>query len=204
MKTINTTNTIKAAYDRRRILRGIAGGVAAAGATTLFAPAVRAAKPIKIGYVSPKTGPLAAFGEADDFVLGEFSEALKDGVKIGAQTYQVEIVIKDSQSNPNRAAEVAAELIIRDNVDLIVVGATPETTNPVSDQCELDDVPCISTVAPWQPVLRPAGRSRRPQELEAFKWTYPLFLGPRGRHRGLHQHLGPGRDQQEGRRAVPQ
>ena len=60
------------AYDRRKVLRGIAGGVAAAGATTLFGPAVHAAKPIKIGYVSPKSGPLAAFAEADDFVLGGF------------------------------------------------------------------------------------------------------------------------------------
>ena len=53
-------------FDRRRVLQGIAGGFAAAGSTTLFAPAVRAAnKPIKIGYVSPKSGPLAAFAEAD-------------------------------------------------------------------------------------------------------------------------------------------
>ena len=52
-------------FDRRRVLQGIAGGFAAAGSTTLFAPAVRAAnKPIKIGYVSPKSGPLAAFAEA--------------------------------------------------------------------------------------------------------------------------------------------
>jgi hypothetical protein len=29
-------------FDRRRVLQGIAGGFAAAGTTTLFAPAVRA------------------------------------------------------------------------------------------------------------------------------------------------------------------
>jgi branched-chain amino acid transport system substrate-binding protein len=120
-------------FDRRRLLQGIAGGLAAAGSTTLFAPSVRAAnKPIKIGYVSPKSGPLAAFAEADDFVLGEFRKFIKDGVRVGSQTYQVEVVTKDSQSNPNRAAEVAKELITRDNVGLIVVGATPETNNPVA------------------------------------------------------------------------
>ena len=129
--------------DRRRLLQGLAGGVAATGAMTLFGPAVRAAKPIKIGYVSPKSGPLAAFAEADDFVLGEFRKLVKDGIKIGSQTYQVEVVTKDSQSNPNRAAEVAKELITRDNVSIILVGATPETNNPVATQCELEQIPCI-------------------------------------------------------------
>lgn len=134
-------------FDRRRVLQGIAGGFAAAGSTTLFAPAVRAAnKPIKIGYVSPKSGPLAAFAEADDFVLGEFRKFIKDGVKVGSQIYPVEVVTKDSQSNPNRAAEVAKELITRDNVGLIVVGATPETNNPVATQCELEQVDRKSVV----------------------------------------------------------
>src|ERR1700751_2770457 len=79
-------------FDRRRVLQRIAGVFAAAGSTTLFAPAVRAAnKPIKIGYVSPKSGPLAAFAEADDFVLGEFRKFIKDGVRVGSQTYSVEV-----------------------------------------------------------------------------------------------------------------
>src|SRR6266478_9254466 len=118
-------------YDRRHILRGLAGGVAATSAMTLFGPAVRAAKPIKIGYVSPKSGPLAAFAEADDFVLGEFRKFVKDGLKVGSQIYPIAVVTKDSQSNPNRAAEVAKELITRDNVSIILVSATPETNNPV-------------------------------------------------------------------------
>ena len=50
---------------------------------------------------------------------------------------------------------MATKLITEDAVDLMVVASTPETTNPVSDQCEANGVPCISTVAPWQPwVLR--------------------------------------------------
>jgi hypothetical protein len=54
---------------------------------------------------------------------------------------------------------VAADLILTDEVDLILVASTPETTNPVSDQCEIYEVPCISTVAPWQPwFFRKSGR----------------------------------------------
>jgi branched-chain amino acid transport system substrate-binding protein len=62
-----------------------------------------------------------------------------------------EVIVKDSQSNPNRAAEVAKELIIDDEVDMMLVASTPETTNPVATTCEAEGVPVISTVAPWQP-----------------------------------------------------
>ena len=58
--------------SRRSFLKGsVALGTALAGGA-LFAPAVHAAKSIKLGYVSPRTGPLAAFAEADDFVIKSF------------------------------------------------------------------------------------------------------------------------------------
>ena len=165
-------------YDRRRILRGLAGGVAATGTMTLFGPSVRAAKPIKIGYVSPKSGPLAAFAEADDFILGQFRATIKNGVKLGSETYQIEVIEKDSQSNPNRAAEVAKELITRDNVGLILVGATPETNNPVATQCELEQIPCISSVAPWQTnfIARQANPAD-PKSWKPFDTTFHYFWG---------------------------
>jgi len=165
-------------YDRRHILRGLAGGVAATSTMTLFGPTVHAAKPIKIGYVSPKSGPLAAFAEADDFVLGEFRKSVKDGLRLGSQTYQIEVVTKDSQSNPNRAAEVAKELITRDNVSLILVGATPETNNPVATQCELEQIPCISSLAPWQTNF--IGRQANPADPKSWKpfdYTFHYFWG---------------------------
>src|SRR5262249_14197793 len=107
--------------------------------------------PVKLGYVSPQTGPLAAFAEADNFIISSFKDATKGGIKVGSATAPVEVIVKDSQSNPNRAAQVAKDLIVQDKVDLMLVASTPETTNPVSTQCEIEEVPCISTVAPWQP-----------------------------------------------------
>ena len=165
-------------YDRRRVLQGMAGGIAAAGGLTWFGPAVHAAKTIKIGYVSPKSGPLAAFAEADDFVLGEFRKVVKDGLKLESQVYQVEVVTKDSQSNPNRAAEVTKELITRDNIGLVLVGATPETNNPVATQCELEQIPCISTVAPWQTnfIARQANPGD-PKSWKPFDYTFHYFWG---------------------------
>ena len=130
---------------------------------------------VKIGYVSPRTGPLAPFGEADEFILGGIRETLGDGVEIAGDSRSVEIITKDSQSDPNRAAEVATDLIVQDQVDLVVVASTPETTNPVSDQCEANGVPCVSTVAPWQPYF--LGRQADPANPEPFRYTYHFFWG---------------------------
>jgi branched-chain amino acid transport system substrate-binding protein len=129
---------------------------------------------IKIGYVTPQTGPLAPFGEADTFTVNAMKTILANGISIGSATHPIEILVKDSQSDPNRAAEVAADLILQDTVDLMLVASTPETTNPVSDQCEVNGVPCISTVAPWQPWF--IGRGGTPGQTE-FQWTYHFFWG---------------------------
>ena len=61
---------------------------------------------------------------------------------------QIQIIAKDSQSNPNRAAEVAQELILNDGIHLMLTHATPDTSNPVADQREMNEIPCISTKCP--------------------------------------------------------
>ena len=100
---------------RRTFIKASAASGAALAAGPVFAPAVHAqARPIKIGYVSPATGPLAPFAAADEFMLKQFQEATKGGLKVGNGTRPIEVLLRDSQSNPNRAAEVAKELIVRD------------------------------------------------------------------------------------------
>src|SRR5271169_1266806 len=165
--------------NRRSFMKASAATGAALATSTVFAPAVLAAKTFKIGYVSPQTGPLAAFAEADNFVISNFLNTVKDGVKVGSATLPVEVVVKDSQSNPNRAAEVAKELIVSNKIDLMLVASTPETTNPVSTQCEIEEVPCISTVAPWQPwfIGRQANPAGGPPAWKPFNYTYHFFWG---------------------------
>lgn len=158
---------------RRELLAG--GAALAAG---LYAPAVFAAKSLKIGFVTPRTGPLAPFAEADDFIINAFRETVKGGIKIGSATYPVEVLVKDSQSNPSRAAEVAKELIVSSEINLMLVSSTPETTNPVATQCEIEEMPCISTVAPWQPYF--IGRQQdptKPDSWKPFNSTFHFFWG---------------------------
>jgi branched-chain amino acid transport system substrate-binding protein len=138
-----------------------------------LAPLARAADSIKIGFVSPQTGPLAPFGEADKWVIEQLRARFEDGLTLGGRKVAVQIVLKDSQSNPNRAGEVANDLILKDKVALVLTAGTPETANPVSDACELNELPCISTVVPWQPWF--FGRKGDPAK--GFAWTYHIFWG---------------------------
>jgi branched-chain amino acid transport system substrate-binding protein len=163
--------TAQTTIGRRRLL----GGAMALGAlASLPVRNARAAeREIKIGYVTPRTGPLAGFGETDEFIIDGLDKVFQTGVAIGGSRHPIRVIVKDSQSNPNRAAEVAADLILKEQVDLMLAASTPETTNPVGDQCELNEVPCISSVAPWQPWF--FGRSGDPKT--GFKWTYHFFWG---------------------------
>ena len=163
---------MKNALNRRALIKS---GAAAIAAPALFNAnsASAQAKVIKIGHVSPRTGPLAGFGEADTFILDQVRGILGKGLQSGGKTYKVEIVSKDSQSSGSRAAEVASELIQRDKVDLLVTSGTPVTTNPVSDQAEVNETPCVATNCPWQPYF--FGRKGDPAK--GFNWTYLFFWG---------------------------
>ena len=157
---------------RRSVLSGITAA-AAAPAVLKFTRAYAANPTIKIGHVSPRTGPLAGFAEADEHVLENIQKLFSAGLQNNGKNYSVEIISKDSQSNPNRAAEVAADLILNEEVDIIVAASTPDTTNPVSDQAEVNEVPCITTDCPWQPYF--FGRNGNPAV--GFDYTYHFFWG---------------------------
>ncbi len=156
-------------------------GAVAADTTAVAAGGANAAKfggggkdgTLKIGFTAPLTGPLGGFGEANDFTLKAVKELTKDGLMIGDKSYTVEIIVADVQSNSDTAASQAGKLITDDGVDMIVAMATPEMINPVADQCEANGVPCLSTLAPWQPYF--FGRNGDPAK--GFDWTYHFFWG---------------------------
>lgn len=155
---------------RRSMLKSTAAAGLTATAAGLAAPAIAQGAKIKLGYVTPQSGPLAAFAEADRFILDGFaaSEAGKN----------FEVIVKDSQSNPNRAAEVAQGLIVDDGIDMMLVASTPETTNPVTTTCENEEVPCLSTVAPWQPwFIGQQGNPGDPGSWKPFDFSYHFFWG---------------------------
>jgi branched-chain amino acid transport system substrate-binding protein len=160
--------------QRRKVIKLMgAAGAGAIASPWMFQSSRAASKTIKIGMVTPETGPIAAFGEPSQWVAAGVRKQLADGITVGGQKYNVEIITKDSQSNPNRASEVTAQLINNDKVDIMTGSSTSDTVNPVSDQCELAGVPCITSDDPWQAWFFP----RKGDPKKGFEWTYHFFWG---------------------------
>jgi branched-chain amino acid transport system substrate-binding protein len=162
--------------SRRTLLTGMAAlsiPLAGSMSTERLEPMLKKGRTIKFGYVSPETGPLAAFGAADSFVINALKPILAKGIVVRGVHHPIEVIVKDSQSTDATAAAVANDLIKNNKVDVMLVSSTPDTTNPVSDACETNRVPCISTVAPWQSWF--FGRGATPKTV--YKWTYHFFWG---------------------------
>ena len=180
---------------RRTVLKGLTAGAAA----TIARPAFAVPETVKIGLVGPKTGQLALFYEEMSYAIAYAMKSMNNSIKINGTVHPLEIVVKDSQSSPNRASEVAQELILNDKVHIVTAFATPETVNPVADQCELNGVPCVTNDAPLEPYF--FGRKGDPAK--GFEWTYHFFFGGAGVKRH-YRRLAPCADQPDDRRPVGQ
>ena len=146
---------------RRSVLRGLGTGALAAGAGGALvactaggkgAQAASATGTITLGYISPFTGPLSGFASGDKFVIDTIraTPAYQKGFTVGGRKYRVDIVVTDSGSDPNRSSQLARQLILNNNVDLLLTSSTPETVNPVAVVAQTEGVPCLATNDPWE------------------------------------------------------
>ncbi len=148
---------------------GTTTSAAPAGSTTTVSVAVEAGDPLKMGFVTPLTGGLASFGVPDNYCVDRWKEALADGLVCGDnKKHPVTIEVQDSQSDSNRAAQVAGDLINNSAVDIMMVASTPDTVTPVVEQCEASGCPVVSTDCPWQTYL---GQNKE------YTWSYHAFFG---------------------------
>lgn len=170
---IKNTSSLATSISRRKVLVG-AGGVALALASK-GAFAAGASDTIKVGFISPRSGPLAGFGQTDGHVLDLVRASLEKGFEVDGKKFAVEVLDRDTQSDPARSGQLARALINDDKVDLMLAVSTPETINPVSDACEAAGVPCLSTVMPWEAWY--FGRGAVPGKPSPFKWGYHFGFG---------------------------
>ena len=175
--------------SRRQLLQGAGAGVALLGAGRLLGSrsaslqriSSGSAGEIVIGFVSPQTGALADFATSNNFAVSRVRQtsAYTKGFTVGGKTYSVKVIVADSQSDPNRASEVARNLVLNNHVDLIITSSTPETDNPVALVCETEGVPCISTVVPWQSWY--AGLGGNPlKPTTKYQYNVMFFFGLEG------------------------
>jgi branched-chain amino acid transport system substrate-binding protein len=142
--------------------------------TTSVAAGAEAGRPIKIGAVSPITGTYASFGAPDKWIVSYVLAATADGVVCGdGLNHPIEITQLDTQSNPNRVAEVTADLIFNTQIDMMVASSSPDTVNPAAEQCEANGVPFLANFVPWQPFY--FGRGATPDT--PFTWTWMYHFG---------------------------
>ena len=89
------------------------------------------------------------------------------------KNHMFDVQVVDSQSDTNRASQVAGDLINNTKVDLVMAAATGDTVAPVADMCEGSGMPCLSIDVPVEVfVFQRGGAPDKP-----FKWTYNLFWG---------------------------
>ena len=173
--------------SRRSVLRGLGAGAVATGAGGILAAcssgtkvsiAASSTSTITLGYVAPFTGSLSGFASADHFVIDTIrnTPAYAKGFKVGGKTYQVNIIVTDSRSDPNRASQLARQLILNNNVDLLLTSSTPETVNPVAVVGQTEGVPCAATNDPWESWY--AGLGGNPANpTTKFQYCTLFFLG---------------------------
>lgn len=137
--------------------------------TTSVSAEVEMGEQIKMGFVAPITGAIASFGVPDGYCADRWREYCGDGIVCGdGKKHPVTIEMLDSQSDSNRAAQVAGDLINNTGVDIMMVASTPDTVTPVVEQCEANGCPVVSTDCPWQTYMG--------QNTE-YKWSYHSFFG---------------------------
>ena len=193
---------------RRSLLRGIGAGALAMGAGGIVSACSSGLKgaggpatggTITIGFITPLTGALAGFASGDQFVLSKIRSTppSRAGSRSAAKNYKINIVVQDSQSDPNRASTVARQLILQNKVDMILTTSTPETTNPVAAAAEKLGTPCLSTVVPWESWY--AGLGGNPvKPTTTFKYTTMFFFGLKEFQGCFRADVEPGQDQQGG------
>src|ERR1700759_4788141 len=102
-----TMSTKLRAITRRQVLAGSAIG-AAAFASGFPAPAIAANEPIKIGSLPALTGPSSAAGvgmnRGTELAVAEINAAG------GIEGRKIELVVRDTQSDPTKAVNAVAEL----------------------------------------------------------------------------------------------
>jgi branched-chain amino acid transport system substrate-binding protein len=168
-------STAPAGLSRRSFIASsaAAGAALAVGAHSTYAAASDGT--LKVGFISPRTGPLGGFGEGDGYILDLARKTLATGFKVGDKTYDVTIIDQDTQSDPARAGQLAKDLINNQGIDMMLTTSTPETVNPVADACEAAGVPCLGTIVPWEAFY--FGRGAKPGAPSPFKWTYLFSFG---------------------------
>ncbi|MFD1159272.1 ABC transporter substrate-binding protein [Roseovarius aestuarii] len=126
---------VKSGLTRRTFLQSTAAAAATSGMARM---AHAADKVIKIGFLAPLTGPVAAWGKPGLDGCEIWAERVNaaGGIKLSDGDYMVEFVGYDNEYDPAKARTGATKLIREDGVSFIMMlgGDTWPGVQPVADK----------------------------------------------------------------------
>jgi len=107
---------------------------------------------ILVGYVAPFTGPLGFFTEQFEWSSKQCLDAINADGGIFIEAYgkklPVRLITADTESDPNRASEVATNLVLNNDLALLIGAWTPDTSIPVSAVAERYQMPALMENSP--------------------------------------------------------
>lgn len=137
-------------FSTRRMILAVGLGA------VIAAPALAQERTLKLGSIFALSGPNASIGKES---LGGAQFAVQklnaEGVRIGDQTYKVELVNVDDESKTERSVAGAEKLIGQDNVPVIFMPASSTTTLAVIPIAEKNKRIGMSFVAAAPSVTSP-------------------------------------------------
>ena len=140
-------------------------------ASTTASAGVEAGAEFKAGYVLPISGSMADFGAAATWQLDWFAKNLwKDGLLMGdGKKHPFTVIVKDMQSDSDRASQAAQDLILNDKIMLIGASAGAANVVPVREVAENFGCPCSTYDCPGD-----AWNAGQPEG--GFKWCWHTWF----------------------------
>ena len=164
--------------SRRKIVAGIA--LAALALTGCAAPggggsgggggSLEEGATVRIGASLPLTGPLAAFGDLIQTGYQQLVDQVNadGGVSIDGTEHDLELIVRDSKSEPDTVSEQSRTLILNDEVVGLLGSVSPPLTIPASNIAERQRVPFVTSLTPLQ-----AWKGANP---EGWNYAWDLFF----------------------------
>ena len=107
-----------------------------------FLASASAADPIKIGAIFGVTGPAAYLGAPEEKTVRMLVDDINK--KGGILGRQVQLIVKDSGANPEKAISFAKQLIDEDSVVAIIGPTTSGESMAIKDICDKAGMPLVS------------------------------------------------------------
>ena len=116
-----------------------------------------ATKVLSLGSLCTQTGPSASIGKESITGLNFGVKRINDGggVKIGPDTYRIELINIDDESKTERAVAGAQRLISDEQVSLLFTPPNSSGTLAILPIAEKNKVPAISFISAAQPITGP-------------------------------------------------